>query len=121
MTDSKKYKVSDNKELAKLLLDDPIVIGGIVQVSPELWEVIADRIAKSVYLPVELGDTIYVFSYRTDGTLYINPIKYVSVEIFRDMMILKDTDGVGYHLGVDAFLSYEEAQEVLQEKETVHE
>lgn len=110
----------DTKKMAEHMLGAP-VIGDIVRVTKEAWESIADCLSKSIYLPVGPGGTIFTLRYRTDDSLYIDPIKYVSVEIFKDMTIFRDNNSVEYHLGIDAFFSYDEAQEVLHKQEPTHE
>lgn len=114
-------RLIDGKEYARQMRENAVKDeNGIVRVSIELWEQIADIIERAIVPPCKVGDTIWVI----DIADVVMPIKVRTVDEIcvdrENIVIAKNEYGLRYGylfncFGKTVFLTKEEAEEKLKE------
>ena len=106
--------MTDNKEFAKQMRENAAKNEqGNIVCSPELWEEIASVIERAIIPPCKVGDKVYWFN-------LINTI--VEAEVIQIGLDAKTESGYVYDIpfsdfGKTVFLTKEEAEEKLKERE----
>lgn len=115
-------RLIDTKEYAKQMRKNAVKDeNGIVRVSVELWEQIADIIERSIIPPCKVGDVVWFDTYKKSGTvsLGIQPHKVDRIDVIcvvgeKELVETKLHD---WYFGDSVFLTKDEAVKALKGRE----